>query len=79
MSNRELKFVFTYNDIARIKGVSSHSVTNAVYRGDLNPNDLSSITRYVYSDAIKDLKQTLIFWKKKAKGLETSDHHPKPT
>ena len=67
MSNRPREFIFTYKDIARIKGVSSHSVTNAVYRGDLNPNDLSSITRYVYGDVIKDLKQTLIFWKKKCK------------
>lgn len=68
MPNRPRKFVFTYKDIVKIKRIDIKSVRQAVSDGDFNPDDLASLTRYVYADMIRDLKQTLTFWKKKAKG-----------
>lgn len=67
---REYKFTITYADIAKMKGIKRASVGVAANRGDFNPNDLASITRYVYQESIRDLKQTLTFWKKKAKGAK---------
>ena len=61
------KFVITYADIAKIKGIKRESVAVAAYRGDFDPNDLASITRYVYPESIRELKETLNFWKKKCK------------
>jgi hypothetical protein len=42
---RQLKF--TYEDIARIKGVSLQAVRRAVSNGILDPDDLESICRYL--------------------------------
>ena len=61
-------FIFTYSDIAKIKGVKRVAVSEAARRGLFDPHDLASLTRYVYGDMIRDLKQTLKFWKKKAEG-----------
>lgn len=62
------KFTFTYDDIAKIKRVKRSAVINAASKGYLDPTDLGSITRYIHGDMLRDLKQTLKFWKKKAKG-----------
>ena len=64
---KEYKFTFTYKDIAKIKGISSNAVGTAACKGDFNPNDLGSITKYIYGGMIRELKQTLQFWKDKAK------------
>ena len=63
---KEHKFTFTFKDIAEAKGTSRSAALNSAYIGYYNPNDLRSITRYVYGGMIRDLKQTLEFWKKKA-------------
>lgn len=67
-SPREYKIRFTYDDIAKIKHINEISVVEAARHGTFDPRDLASVTRYVYADVIRDLKQTLKFWKKKAKG-----------
>ncbi len=59
-------FTFTYKDIARIKGVTNQSIGSAAHNGDFDPYDLRSVTLYIYADMIRELKQTLKFWKDKA-------------
>ena len=62
---REYKFTFTYKDIAKARGTSRSAVSASVKRGYVNPNDLKSITRYIYGGMIRELLQTLKFWKNK--------------
>jgi hypothetical protein len=41
------KLVFSYADIAKIKGVTVYSVRRAVSRGSLDPLSLESICSYI--------------------------------
>ncbi|HDY68731.1 MAG TPA: hypothetical protein ENH85_13200 [Candidatus Scalindua sp.] len=65
--DKTTKFTFSFVDIAKIKRVEPQSVLNAARGGYFDPNDLSSLTLYIYRDMVRQMKQTLDFWKAKAR------------
>jgi hypothetical protein len=65
--NSKRCFVFTYKDIAEAKGTTIETVWTDASNKRFNPEDIGSVARYVNKGMMRELLQTLKFFKEEGK------------